>query len=86
MARAGILFGLAAVVAFIAGLFIPVVGIFVAFLAVIALGWGAGYTAAKTTGAAAGQGTGRGAGTRTRRARARWSTGVRSGPGVFRRC
>jgi hypothetical protein len=62
MARAGLVFGLLAVLAFLASLFIPGIGIFLAPLAVGALGWGAGYTAAKTTGAAPGQGAGRGAG------------------------
>lgn len=64
MGRAGLLFGLAAVVAFIAGLILPIpfVNLILALGSVVALGWGAGRTAAKVTGAAAGQGTGRGAG------------------------
>lgn len=64
MGRAGIVFGLAAAVAFIASflLRIPFINIILALGSVVALGWGAGRTAAKVTGAAAGQGTGRGAG------------------------
>lgn len=63
--RAGLVFGLAALLAFIGGTLlnalIPCVGFIVAIVSVIALGWGAGQTAAKTTNAAQGQGTGRGA-------------------------
>jgi hypothetical protein len=62
--RAGLLFGLAATIAFIGGMMLsgilPCINLIIAFGSVIALGWGAGYTAAKTTGAASGQGTGRG--------------------------
>lgn len=62
--RAGLLFGVASVVAAIAGAFIPIGGVnlLIAFVSVVALGWGAGYTAAKDSGALPGQGTGRGAG------------------------
>lgn len=61
--RAGLVFGLAALLAFFAALFLPIpcVNFIVAIGSVIALGWGAGQTAAKTTNAAQGQGTGRGA-------------------------
>lgn len=61
--RAGLIFGLAAIVAFIAGLFLPIpcVNIILAFGSVIALGWGAGYTADKWTGANQSQRIGRGA-------------------------
>jgi hypothetical protein len=60
--RAGLLFGLAAVFAFLGGLILPIpcLNIVLAFVSLIALGWGAGNTAAKTTGAGPGQGTGRG--------------------------
>jgi hypothetical protein len=60
--RAGLLFGLAGVFAFLAGLILPIpcLNMLVALGSLIALGWGAGYTAAKTTGAGPGQGTGRG--------------------------
>jgi hypothetical protein len=56
--RAGLLFGVAATLAFIGSTLLPIPCLNV--LSVIALGWGAGYTAAKTTGAGPGQGTGRG--------------------------
>ncbi len=66
MARAGILFGLAAVVAFIGSLLLgnllSILALILAFGSMIALGWGAGRTAAKVTGAGPGQGVGRGAG------------------------
>jgi|GEM_PF-5741869 len=60
--RAGLVFGLAAVFAFVGGFILPIpcVNVIIAFVSVIALGWGAGHTAAKTTGAGPGQGTGRG--------------------------
>lgn len=60
--RAGLIFGLAGVFAFLGGLMLPIpcVNFVIAFGSLIALGWGAGNTAAKTTGAAAGQGVGRG--------------------------
>ncbi|WP_152541377.1 hypothetical protein [Kallotenue papyrolyticum] len=60
--RAGLLFGLAATLAFVGGLLLPIgcVNVLIAFASVIALGWGAGYTAAKTSGAGRGQGVGRG--------------------------
>ncbi|HEX6290408.1 MAG TPA: hypothetical protein VFZ66_14555 [Herpetosiphonaceae bacterium] len=60
--RAGLVFGLAAVLAFLGGFLIPIpcVNMILGFGSVIALGWGAGYTGAKTTGAGPGQGTGRG--------------------------
>lgn len=63
MVRVGLIFGVAATIAFTAGLFVPIpcVRFILAFGSIIALGWGAGYTAAKTTGTAAGQGIGRGA-------------------------
>jgi hypothetical protein len=61
--RAGLLFGLGGLLAFFGGMFIPIpcVNIIIAFGSLIALGWGAGYTAAKASGAGPGQGTGRGA-------------------------
>lgn len=61
--RAGLIFGLAAIVAFVAGLILPIpcVNVLLAFGSVIALGYGAGFTGAKTTGAGPGQGVGRGA-------------------------
>jgi len=66
MARAGILFGLAAVAAFVGSLLLgnllSIVAFILAFGSMIALGWGAGRTAAKVTGAGPGQGVGRGAG------------------------
>ena len=64
MLKAGLLFGVASVFAAIAALFVPIplVNILVAFASIIALGWAAGYTAAKWTGAQPGQGVGRGAG------------------------
>lgn len=62
MARTGLLFGIFALLAFFAGSFVPLVGTFLPFLSVIALGWGAGYTAAKVTNAVGGQRAGRGAG------------------------
>lgn len=64
MVRAGLLFGVAAAVAFVAGFILPIpfVNLILALGSVAALGWGAGRTTAKVTGAAAGQGTGRGAG------------------------
>lgn len=60
--RAGLLFGLAAIVAFIASLFLPIpcVNFILALGSVVALGWGAGYTAAKTTNASTDQRLGRG--------------------------
>ncbi len=62
MIRTGVIFGVLAALAFTAGLFIPLGGFqfFIAFGALIALGWGAGYTAAKT-GTGPGRGIGRGA-------------------------
>jgi hypothetical protein len=65
MVRIGLIFGVAAAIAFTAGLLIPIpcVRFLLAFGSIIALGWGAGYTAAKTTRIAAGQGIGRGAAT-----------------------
>ncbi len=61
--RAGLVFGLASVAAFLGALLIPIpcLNVILALASVIALGWGAGYTAAKTTGAGPGQGAGRGA-------------------------
>jgi hypothetical protein len=60
--RAGLVFGIAGVFAFLGGLILPIpcLNIVLAFGSLIALGWGAGKTAAKTTGAGPGQGTGRG--------------------------
>lgn len=60
--RAGLLFGLAAIVASIAALFLPIpcVNFILSIGSVIALGWGAGFTAAKTTGATSDQRLGRG--------------------------
>jgi hypothetical protein len=60
--RAGLVFGLAGVFAFLGGLLLPIpcVNMVLAFGSLIALGWGAGNTAAKTTGAGPGQGVGRG--------------------------
>lgn len=60
--RAGLVFGLAGVFAFLGALLLPIpcVNMILAFGSLIALGWGAGNTAAKTTGAGPGQGTGRG--------------------------
>lgn len=60
--RAGLLFGLAALVASIAALFLPIpcVNFILSLGSVIALGWGAGYTAAKTTNASSDQRVGRG--------------------------
>lgn len=62
MLRIGLVFGLAAL-AFAAGLFVPLppLNFLLAFGSVLVLGWGAGYTAAKTTGTQAGAGIGRGA-------------------------
>lgn len=62
MARTGFLWGIFALLAFIGSLFIPILNTFLPFLSVIALGWGAGYTAAKVTGAVGGQRLGRGTG------------------------
>ncbi len=63
--RAGLLFGIAAVFAFVVslllGVILPCINLLLGFAAIIALGWGAGYTAAKNTGAGPGQGAGRGA-------------------------
>ncbi len=62
--RAGVLFGLAALLATIGAILILVVfpfNLLLAGIAAAALGWGAGYTAAKASGAGPGQGTGRGA-------------------------
>lgn len=56
--RAGLIFGLAAALAFLGSTLLPIPCL--NLLSVIALGWGAGYTAAKTTGAGPGQGVGRG--------------------------
>jgi hypothetical protein len=60
--RAGIIFGIAGVFAFLGGMIVPIpcLNIVVALGSLIALGWGAGQTAAKTTAAGPGQGTGRG--------------------------
>jgi hypothetical protein len=60
--RAGVVFGIAGVFAFLGGMIVPIpcLNILVAFGSLIALGWGAGQTAAKTTAAGPGQGTGRG--------------------------
>jgi hypothetical protein len=61
--RAGVIFGIAAVVAFIGGLFFPLppLNYVLAFGSMIALGWGAGYTAAKTAPVGSERGVGRGA-------------------------
>ena len=62
--RAGLLFGLAALLATIGATLILVLfpfNLLIAGIAAAALGWGSGYTAAKTSGAGPGQGTGRGA-------------------------
>lgn len=61
--RAGIVFGIAALVAFVAGLVIPlpVINVLVAYGALLVLGGGAGYTAAKTAAPGTGRGSGRGA-------------------------
>jgi hypothetical protein len=56
--RAGLVFGLGAALAFLGSTMLPIPCLNI--ISVIALGWGAGYTAAKTTGAGPGQGTGRG--------------------------
>lgn len=63
MIRIGIIFGVAAAIAFAAGFIIPLpaINVIVALGSVIALGWGAGYTAAKTAPAGAERGIGRGA-------------------------
>lgn len=60
--RAGLLFGLAALFASVGGLFLPIpcVNFVLSIGSVIALGWGAGYTAAKTTNATSDQRLGRG--------------------------
>lgn len=60
--RAGLLFGLAALVASVGALFLPIpcVNFILSLGSVIALGWGAGYTAAKTTNATSEQRIGRG--------------------------
>lgn len=63
MTRIGLIFGIAAAVAFIAGSILPIpcVNAVLALGSLVALGWGAGYTAAKTTGTPATRGIGRGA-------------------------
>lgn len=63
MIRIGAIFGIAATLAATAAFLIPLGGfqLLIAFVSLIALGWGVGYTAAKTTGDAAGNGIGRGA-------------------------
>jgi hypothetical protein len=62
--RAGILFGIASVLAFVGAIFlVGILSVFafvIAFGSVIALGWGAGYTAAKSA-TTPGSGVGRGA-------------------------
>jgi hypothetical protein len=62
--RAGLIFGIAAVFAFVGSLLLiavsPCIGGILALGSAVALGWGAGYTAAKNTGAGPGQGTARG--------------------------
>lgn len=62
--RAGLIFGLGAIFAFIGSILLagilPCINFVIAFISLIALGWGAGNTAAKTTGAGPGQGVGRG--------------------------
>lgn len=65
MIRTGVIFGVVAALAFAAGLFIPLGGFqfLIAFGALVALGWGAGYTGAKTAAAGTGRGIGRGAAT-----------------------
>lgn len=61
--RTGIVFGIAAVVAFIAGFMFPLppLNFLLAFGSMLALGWGAGYTAAKIAEPGTGRGIGRGA-------------------------
>ncbi len=61
--RAGIVFGMGAVLAFTAGLFVPLpfINVLLAFGSMLILGWGAGYTAAKTADPGTGSGIGRGA-------------------------
>jgi len=60
--RAGLLFGIAATLAFLAGLFLPIpcVNIILAFGSVVALGWGAGYSANKWMNSSADRKIGRG--------------------------
>lgn len=63
LVRAGLIFGVASVAAFVASFFIriPFINFMLAYGSVLALGWGAGYTAAKASGSLQGQGAGRGA-------------------------
>ncbi len=61
--KAGLVFGIAAVAASVGAVLLPFgpVNYFVALISLVALGWGAGYTAAKSAPPGTGRGIGRGA-------------------------
>lgn len=62
--KAGLVFGLLSVLTFIGGIliaFLPIINLVIAYGSLLALGYGAGYTAAKVSNAPQGGGVGRGA-------------------------
>ena len=61
--KAGLVFGIVAIASSVGAVLLPLgpVNYFVALVSLLAIGWGAGYTAAKTAPAGTGSGIGRGA-------------------------